>query len=78
MEMKVGDKVKFYLFSEPVVGIITKIHKPTPAKGNTPAKGQTVDIRYRDLNYPGALIFNTLPKKKKEIPPWYVLKSKNK
>ena len=36
--MKIGDKVKFYLFSEPVVGIITKIHKPTPAKGNTPAK----------------------------------------
>ena len=74
--MKVGDKIKFYLFSESVIGIITQINKPTPAKGNTPAKGQTVDIRYGDLNYPGALIFNVLPKKKKEIPPWYILKSK--
>mgnify|MGYP006172518641 FL=1 len=74
--MKIGDKIKFYLFSESVVGIITQINKPTPAKGNTPAKGQTVNVRYMELNYPEALIFNTLPKKKKEIPPWYILKSK--
>jgi hypothetical protein len=74
--MKLGDEIEFYLFNEPLVGIITKINKPTPAKGNTPAKGQTVNVRYMGLNYPEALIFNTLPKKKKEIPPWYILKSK--
>jgi|TARA_R110001592_G_scaffold39517_2_gene130129 hypothetical protein len=74
--MKIGDEIEFYLFSEPLMGVITKINKPTPAKGNIPAKGQTVDIKYRMLNYPGALIFKTLPKKKKEIPPWYVIKNK--
>jgi len=72
--MKVGNKIKFYLFRESVVGIIIKINKPTPAKGNTPAKGQTVNIRYKGLNYPEVSTFNTLPKKAKEIPPWYILK----
>jgi hypothetical protein len=74
--MKIGDKIEFYLFRELVTGVIVKINDPTPAKGNTPAKGQTVSIIYEGLNYPEALIFKTLPKNKKEIPPWYVIKNK--
>ena len=72
--MKVGSKIKFYLFRELVVGIIIKINKPTPAKGNTPAKDQTVNIKYEEINYPEVKTFKILPKKTKEIPPWYILK----
>ena len=74
--MKIGDEIEFYLFRELVTGVIYKINKPTPAKGNTPAKGQTVSIRHEEHNYPEALIFKRLPKKKKEIPPWYIIKNK--
>ena len=74
--MKLGDEIEFYLFSESVVGIITQINKPTPAKGNTPAKDQTVNIKYGGINYPEVKTVKILPKKKKEIPPWYILKNK--
>ena len=72
--MKLGDEIEFYLFNEPLVGIITKINKPTPAKGNTPAKDQTVNIKYGGINYPEVKTFKILPKKTKEMPPWYILK----
>ena len=72
--MKLGDEIEFYLFNEPLVGIITKINKPTPAKGNTPAKDQTVNIKYGGINYPEVKTFKILPKKTKEMHSWYILK----
>ena len=62
--MKVGSKVVFYLFGIKTNGIIYNVHKD-----------KTVDIKSEDgYNYPKVQTFKTLPKRKKEIPPWYILK----
>ena len=63
--MKVGDKIEFYLFGIPTVGEIYEVDK----------KSKTVNIRAEDgYNYPQVQTFKTLPKKKKDVPPWYILK----
>lgn len=63
--MKVGDKIEFYLFGIPTMGEVYEIDK----------KNKTVNVKSEDgYNYPKVQIFKTLPKKKKEIPPWYILK----
>ena len=61
--MKVGDKIEFYLFGIETKGTIYKVNKD-----------KTVDIKADGYNYPGVQTFKTLPKKKKEVPPWYILK----
>ena len=35
---------------------------------------KTVSIESDGYNYPGVQTFKTLPKKKKDTPPWYILK----
>ena len=63
--MKIGDKIEFYLFGIPTIGEVYEIDK----------KNQTVNIRAEDgYNYPKVQTFKTLPRKKKDIPPWYILK----
>jgi len=61
--MKVGNKIVFYLFGIETEGIIYNINK-----------NKTVDINADGYNYPQVQTFKTLPKKKKDIPPWYILK----
>ena len=60
--MKVGDKIKFYCFSVLETGIITEIHKD-----------KTYNIACGGVVYPQVQTFKKLPKKK-DIPPWYILK----
>ena len=67
MEMKIGKQQEFYLFDALVEGTVTQINKD-----------KSVTITIEGINYPEVRTFKTLPKKKKEIPPWYILKSKNK
>jgi len=62
--MKIGDKIEFYLFSEKRMGEIYKINK----------KEKTVSVMFEGFNYPDVQTFKTLPKKKSDIPPWYILK----
>lgn len=63
--MKIGDKIEFYLFGILTKGEIYKVDK----------KSKTVNIKAEDgYNYPKVQTFKTLPKKKKDIPPWYILK----
>ena len=62
--MKIGDKIEFYLFSEKRIGEIYKINK----------KEKTVSVMFEGFNYPDVQTFKTLPKKKADIPPWYILK----
>lgn len=61
--MKVGDKIEFYLFSAIEIGTIVEINKD-----------KTLKITYGGIIYPGVQTFKALPKKKKDIPPWYILK----
>lgn len=61
--MKVGNKITFYLFGIETNGVIYNVHKD-----------KTVDINADGYNYPRVQTFKTLPKKKKDIPPWYILK----
>ena len=62
--MKIGDKIEFYLFSEKRMGEIYKINK----------KEKTLGVIYEGYKYPNVQTFKTLPKNKKEIPFWYILK----
>jgi hypothetical protein len=63
--MKVGDKIKFYLFGIPTMGEVYEIDK----------QNKTVSVLSEDgYRYPKIQTFKTLPKKKKEVPPWYILK----
>jgi hypothetical protein len=63
--MKKGDIIEFYLFGIPTTGEVYEIDR----------KNKTVNIRSEDgYNYPKVQTFKTLPKKKKDIPPWYILK----
>ena len=61
--MKVGDKIEFYVFSVLETGTIVEINKD-----------KTLQIAYGGVIYPGVQTFKTLPKRKKEVPPWYILK----
>jgi len=45
---------------------------------NINTKEKTVRLLHEGYNYPGVQTFNKLPKKKSDIPPWYILKTKNK
>ena len=67
MEMKIGKQQEFYLFGALVEGTVTQINKD-----------KSLTITIKGINYPEVRTFKTLPKNKKEIPPWYILKSKNK
>jgi len=63
--MKIGDKIEFYLFGIPTTGVVYEIDK----------KNQTVNVLSEDgYKYPKIQTFKTLPRKKKDIPPWYILK----
>ena len=61
--MKIGDKIEFYLFSEKRIGEVYQVNKD-----------KTVNVKYQGYNYPNIKTFKTLPKRKKEIPPWDILK----
>tara|TARA_Y100000389_G_scaffold66995_1_gene63219 strand:+ start:202 stop:393 length:192 start_codon:yes stop_codon:yes gene_type:complete len=63
MEMRVKDVIEFYLFGALEIGTIVKINKD-----------KTLQIAHMGVIYPNVQIFKTLPKKKKDIPPWYILK----
>jgi hypothetical protein len=65
--MKVGKIQQFYLFGSLVEGVVTKVNKD-----------KSIDVSMEGVNYPGIKTFTTLPKKAKEIPPWYILKINNK
>jgi hypothetical protein len=60
--MKVGDKIMFYVFSVLEEGTITGINKD-----------KTLQIAHGGVIYPSVQTFRKLPKKK-DIPPWYILK----
>ena len=60
--MKVGDKIMFYVFSVLEEGTITEINKD-----------KRYNIAYGGVIYPAVQTFRKLPKKK-DIPPWYILK----
>ena len=60
--MKVGDKIEFYCFSVLEEGTITEINKD-----------KTLQIAHGGVIYPSVQTFKKLPKKK-DIPPWYILK----
>ena len=62
--VKVGDKVKFFLFSVEQEGEIYTVNK----------KEKTVGIIFEGFKYPNVQTFKTLPKKEKEIPFWYIKK----
>lgn len=63
--MKKGQTVEFYLFGVKEKGTISKINED-----------KTVNIEFDSYTYPNIKTFKTLPKKTKEIPPWYILKTK--
>ena len=60
--MKVGDTIMFYVFSVLERGTIVEINKD-----------KTLQIAHGGVIYPSVQTFKKLPKKK-EIPPWYILK----
>lgn len=62
--MKIGDKIDFYLFNVKRTGKVYKVNK----------QAKTVGIVFEEYKYPGVQTFKTLPKRKKDIPPWYILK----
>ena len=62
--MKIGDKIKFFLFGVEETGTVYKINK----------KDNTVSVMFEGFNYPDVETFKKLPKKKSDIPPWYILK----
>ena len=62
--MKIGDKIKFFLFGVESEGEVYNIDK----------KEKTVSVICEGYKYPGIQTFKKLPKKSKDIPPWYILK----
>ena len=62
--MKIGDKVEFYLFSVITEGVIYEIDKTE----------NTISVIESGYKYTNVRTFDKLPKNKKEIPPWYILK----
>ena len=65
--MKVGDIINFYLFSEEVQGEIINVNK----------KEKTIMAMHEGYKYT-IQTFAKLPKKKSDIPPWYMLTNQNK
>tara|TARA_R110002153_G_C12944546_1_gene457780 strand:- start:241 stop:432 length:192 start_codon:yes stop_codon:yes gene_type:complete len=63
--MKKGDKVEFYLFSALEKGIVERVNR----------KNKTLNISLEGIIYPNVETFKELPKKAKDTPPWYILKS---
>jgi hypothetical protein len=61
--MKIGDKIAFYVFGEEMKGIV---YQKNPDK--------TVSIEVGSIKYPNVRTFKVLPKKGKDVPPWYILK----
>lgn len=55
--------IEFYLFGVKEVGTLNNINSD-----------KTINILFEDLIYPNTKTFKTLPKNKREIPPWYILK----
>ena len=64
--MKVGDIINFYLFSEEVQGEVLSIDK----------KEKTIKAMHEGYKYT-IQTFSQLPKKKSDIPPWYILTNQN-
>jgi len=62
--MKIGDKIKFHLFGVERTGNVYNIDK----------KENTLGIVYEGYKYPSVETFKKLPKKKSDVPPWYILK----
>ena len=63
--MKVGDTIRFLCFGLLTTGVIYEVDKAN----------KTVSVLAEDgYKYPNIQTFKTLPKKKKDIPPWYILK----
>lgn len=60
--IEVGDIIEFYLFGAKERGII-----------DTKNQDGTWNIKMGGSTYPNVKTFKTLPKKKSEIPPWYIL-----
>ena len=65
--MKIGDTINFYLFSEEVQGEIINVNK----------KEKTIMAVHEGYKYT-VQTFTKLPKKKSDIPPWYMLTNQNK
>jgi predicted RNA-binding protein (virulence factor B family) len=63
LEIKIGDNIEFYLFGMRTTGKVINVNKD-----------KTVDITTEGYKYPKVQTFKTLPRKKKDIPPWYILK----
>lgn len=62
--MKVGDQLtNFYLFNVLTKGEVYQVNKD-----------KTVGVVAEGYKYPNVRTFKTLPKRKKEVPPWYILK----
>jgi hypothetical protein len=66
--MKVGDIINFFLFGEEVQGEVLNIN----------IKEKTVRLLHEGYNYPEVQTFRKLPKKKSDVPPWYILTNQNK
>jgi len=60
--MKVGDKIEFYVFGSLENGIVVEKHTD-----------KTVTIEVSGTRYPHVQSFKRLPKRKSQIPPWYIL-----
>jgi hypothetical protein len=61
--MKVGDNIQFYLFGVLESGTIIKKNKNRTFTIETP----------NGIKYPEVKVFKRLPKRKSQIPPWYIL-----
>jgi len=60
--MKIGQTVEFTLFGSKEVGILSQKNED-----------KTINIDVRGVIYPKVQTFKKLPKKKSDIPPWYIL-----
>lgn len=65
--MKIGDTISFYLFGVPAEGEVYNIN----------SKEKTVSILHEGYKYSEVQTFSKLPKKKSDIPPWYILTNQN-
>lgn len=62
--MKIGDKIKFYLFGQLVSGVVYEVDKTE----------KTVSVVHEGYKYSKMQTLRSVPRKKKDIPPWYILK----
>jgi hypothetical protein len=60
--MKVGQTIEFYLFGGKEKGTLSQKNDDG-----------TWNIEVYDVTYPKVQTFKTLPKKKSDIPPWYII-----